>query len=74
MSTKPTIEFECPRCGARHNRGYVDGVGTFRCLGCGYTGHGFHPDEETDRLLGQEIRANQAWNVAHGLEPGPFEP
>lgn len=32
------IEFTCPTCGAQHNRGYVNGVDTFRCLKCGYVG------------------------------------
>lgn len=71
---KPPIRFECPRCGTAHERGYINGVDTFRCLRCGYIGHGFHPDPSIDRAVGDEIREAQAWDVAHGLEPGPFEP
>lgn len=32
------IRFKCPDCGARHNRGYFNSVGFFRCLKCGYLG------------------------------------
>ena len=39
MSTYRTPPpFTCPQCGAQHNRGWVDGVETFRCLRCGYVG------------------------------------
>ena len=68
------IHFTCPSCGAEHDRGYVDGVDTFRCLGCGYRGHGFNPDSDTDRGIGQDIREAQAWDMAHGLPAGPFHP
>jgi len=68
------VHFVCPQCKSKHNRGYVDGVDTFRCLRCGYAGHGFHTDAETDRLVGVEIRQNQAANVSLGLPPGPFHP
>jgi len=68
------VHFLCPCCGARHDRGYVDGVAVFRCLSCGYTGHGFHPDHETDLAIAAEIRDNQRWNEAHGLPVGPFLP
>ena len=51
MSLLSPIIFECPSCGARHDRGFVDGVCMFRCLRCGYQGHGFHPDAEIDRQV-----------------------
>lgn len=41
--------FICPQCFASHRRGFVDGVCVFRCLRCGYQGHGFHADLEIDR-------------------------
>ena len=37
---QPPIHFQCPTCGAEHRRGFVDGVSLFRCLRCGYQGHG----------------------------------
>ncbi len=37
MSLKPPIRFTCPSCDRSHTRGYLDGVGVFRCLGCGET-------------------------------------
>ncbi len=48
------IHFTCPQCDAKHDRGYfggpmAEGGGTFRCLHCGYSGHGLHPDAEVDR-------------------------
>lgn len=43
------IHFQCPTCNAEHRRGFLDGVSLFRCLRCGYMGHGFHPDPEIDR-------------------------
>jgi rubredoxin len=68
------IHFDCPRCGASHDRGYLNGVDIFRCLGCGYVGHGFHPDEQIDHEVGQTIREAQAINRSLGLPEGPFEP
>lgn len=32
------VRFKCPDCGARHDRGYLNGVDIFRCLNCGYLG------------------------------------
>jgi len=61
------IRFTCPRCGRGHTRGYLDGVSLFRCLGCGYVGHGHHPDEEIDREVQREIDEAKAWDAAHGL-------
>lgn len=74
MSTKERIKFTCPRCVRSHSRGYIDGVSIFRCLNCGYVGHGFHADEETDAGIAEDIRAGQRYNVSVGLEPGAFEP
>ncbi len=68
------IHFTCPSCCAKHDRGYVNGVDVFECKGCGYGGHGFHPDREIDRAVGEEIRTNQKWNREHGLPEGPFHP
>ena len=34
------VHFTCPSCHAKHDRGYVNGTDTFRCLGCGYVGSG----------------------------------
>ena len=61
------IKFTCPRCNAQHERGYVDGVRTFRCLLCGYLGRGFHPDAEIDAEVTAAIDQANAWNRAHGL-------
>jgi rubredoxin len=71
-----TIKFDCPKCGARHERGYhmAPDSGIFRCLGCGYVGHGHHPDPEIDAAIDVEIIENQAWNRAHGLPEGPRAP
>lgn len=67
--------FTCPRCNATHDRGYLNGVDPiYRCLRCGYSGYGFHPDEEIDREVAAEIRANQAIDEALGLGKGPFAP
>ncbi len=60
MSMKERPRFTCPRCNRSHDRGYVNGVDTFRCLYCGYIGHGFHPDQAIDAKVGQDIRASQA--------------
>jgi rubredoxin len=68
------IHFECPHCKATHDRGYFDGVDTFRCLGCGYVGYGFHADEEIDAGIGRDIREAQKWNRDHGLPEGEFAP
>jgi len=68
------IHFTCPSCDAKHDRGYVNGVDVFRCLHCGYSGHGFHPDPAIDADVGKEIRANQVWNREHELPAGSFHP
>lgn len=66
------IQFKCPSCAAEHNRGFVDGVCTFRCLGCGYLGHGFHPDRDTDAGLYVEHLANNAINRGLGIPEVPL--
>lgn len=55
------VHFTCPTCDAKHDRGWVGYTpGTFRCLHCGYSGHGIHPDADIDR-------AEYAHHVASGL-------
>jgi hypothetical protein len=66
------VHFTCPCCGATHDRGYVNGVDRFRCLGCGYSGHGLHPDAETDRELYQEHLSINALHRTLGLPEVPF--
>lgn len=66
------IIFLCPRCGAAHERGYVDGVALFRCLRCGYLGRGYHPDPATDAEIAREVDAAEEWNAAHGLPVTPI--
>jgi hypothetical protein len=69
-----TIKFVCPCCAAEHQRGYVDGVCLFRCLGCGYSGYGFHPDPVVDRELFEEHTASNSRARELGLpEERPFE-
>jgi len=52
------IKFTCPSCDAHHERGYHMGtLGLFRCLRCGYVGHGHHPDAEIIALIDDEIQA-----------------
>lgn len=53
------VHFTCPRCQAQHDRGYFNGVDVYRCLGCGYVGHGFHPDPAIDAGIGSEIVESQ---------------
>jgi rubredoxin len=54
--------FTCPECGAQHDRGWVDGVETYRCLGCGYTGKNSNPrpmsDEEFEESLNKLLETN----------------
>lgn len=52
--------FTCPECGAQHNRGWVDGVETYRCLGCGYVGKDNRPrppEPLTDEQFKKAIHA-----------------
>jgi len=70
------IHFVCPRCSAEHRRGFLDGVCLFRCFGCGYQGHGFHPDSEIDReVYAEHLTANESLRslglpeIPLGLDP-----
>lgn len=72
MSTRERIHFECPSCGATHDRGCLNGVDVFRCLRCGYVGHGFHTDPEIDRELLAEHNVANAFNRAHGIAEAPL--
>lgn len=67
------IHFACPRCEARHSRGYVNGVDLFRCLGCGYVGHGLHPDEDVDQAAFEEAVENVALDARLGLHSTVWE-
>jgi hypothetical protein len=66
------IHFECPSCVAQHARGFVDGVCVFRCLRCGYQGHGYCADADIDREMFAEHSANNDWNRAHGVAEVPL--
>lgn len=66
------ILFGCPTCGARHTRGFLNGVDVFRCLRCGYVGHGFHTDPDIDQQVFEEWSENNAWNRAHGVREVPL--
>lgn len=68
------IHFTCPRCGAHHDRGYVNGVDAFRCLRCGYVGHGLHPDPDIDAAVWRDQQLARRWEQAHGIDPGPLFP
>lgn len=59
--------FECPRCGASHSRGAFDGFSLYRCLRCGYSGAGYHPDEDIDAVEFQQAIRNEAIDVWGGL-------
>jgi rubredoxin len=65
------IHFTCPSCDAKHDRGYVNGVDAFRCLRCGYVGHGLHPDHETDLALFAEWKSNNVYNRSCGAPEVP---
>jgi hypothetical protein len=67
------IYFVCPCCAAEHTRGYLDGLSLFRCLRCGYVGHGFHPDADVDRSVFLDHEAANRFARDHGLpEERPF--
>jgi ribosomal protein L37AE/L43A len=72
MSTRERIRFECPVCAAVHDRGMINGVDVFRCLRCGYVGHGFSVDPEADRLALEEHDAANAYNRVRGIEEVPL--
>lgn len=66
------IRFKCPSCGAEHTRGFVDGVCTFRCFGCGYQGHGFHPVAAIDKAVYADHLAGNALNRRAGVPEVPL--
>jgi rubredoxin len=61
--------FTCPECGAQHDRGWVDGVETYRCLGCGYVGTDNRP-RPPEPLTDEEFKSKYT-DVTRGLA-GPF--
>lgn len=69
----PPIHFECPECGASHDRGFANGVDTFRCLRCGYSGHGWHADHDIDREIHLQFLEGNRLDVAAGLSPRRHE-
>jgi Zn ribbon nucleic-acid-binding protein len=66
-----SIQFECPTCGARHARGFVNGVDVFRCLRCGYSGYGHHTDPEIDAAVQAEHVEINALHRALGIPEVP---
>ena len=67
------VHFTCPQCGAQHDRGFVGGnLGRFRCLRCGYSGHGLHPDVEIDEDVFVEWQQGNATNRVCGAPELPF--
>ncbi len=64
--------FQCPTCGAEHRRGFVDGISLFRCLGCGYQGHGFSADRDIDAAIYADHLAANAHLRSSGLEEVPL--
>lgn len=66
------IHFVCPNCDATHDRGCVDGVSIFRCLKCGYQGHGFDTDLENDAAVFAEHQQANATNRALGIPEVPL--
>jgi predicted RNA-binding Zn-ribbon protein involved in translation (DUF1610 family) len=66
------VHFTCPSCGAQHDRGWIGyRLGSFRCMRCGYSGHGLHPDAEIDRSLWTEWEEGNAQLLAAGLPTMP---
>lgn len=66
------IQFICPSCGSQHDRGFLDGVCVFRCLRCGYQGHGFHPDPEVDRDVFSDHQAANKISRELGISETPL--
>lgn len=62
-----TIEFTCPKCAATHDRGFVDGTDVFRCLSCGYIGHGWDEVPEIDQSLHEFYLDCCMVRLAHGV-------
>jgi hypothetical protein len=72
------VHFTCPCCGAEHDRGWVGyirpahGAGVFRCLRCGYSGRGLHPDPEIDCELADQWATGNTWNRDSGIAEVPL--
>lgn len=67
------IHFTCPQCAARHDRGYAGyTVGAFRCLRCGYSGHGLHQDADIDREVFAEWEQTRVESLYYGGFPVTF--
>ena len=66
------ILFCCPSCNAKHSRGFLDYVCLFRCLRCGYQGHGFHPEQEIDKELFEDHKKANTFNRINGLPEAPL--
>jgi len=64
--------FVCPSCEATHTRGFIDGISLFRCLNCGYSGHGFNNDPAIDKELYAQHQEANALNRAHGIPEVPL--
>lgn len=65
------IHFRCPNCGAEHDRGFF-GKDSFRCLRCGYQGHGLHPDRDIDEECYQQWLSDNAYALSVGAEEVPL--
>jgi hypothetical protein len=50
----------------------VNGVDAFRCLRCGYVGHGLHADPETDGELFASWKSTNDIHRAAGIPELPF--
>jgi hypothetical protein len=72
IPTRHPIRFECPACGAHHERGFVDGHSVFRCLRCGYLGRGFSEDRELDDAVFAEHEEANRVNRSLGLPEVPL--
>lgn len=66
------IKFECPTCGAVHDRGFLDGRSLFRCMKCGYQGHGLHSDPDIDRAMMLDHEEANAFHRARGIPEVPL--
>lgn len=65
-----TYRPQCPNCGRRHhNGGFIDGVGVYRCLGCGENFRRMHPDPEIDAQVQADIAEAIAYDRSVGLLP-----
>lgn len=62
----------CPKCGARHDRGPVNGVDGYRCLACGES---FHGDDSRIAALVIELGSGAPVEVspALGKYPGSWD-